>query len=274
MIVASRRPPTRPDQVLWEPDGGFGDQALEQLNGIDAVVHLAGENVGERWTTEKKKRIYESRILGTRALVSSLEKLRQRPKVLVSASGVIYGSRGDEMLTENSSIGDTFLAKLTVDWEKEALRAKDLGVRVVLPRIGPVLTKEGGALGKMLMPFSFGLGGIVGSGRQWMGWISLEDLVRIFEFAIENESLDGAYNAASPNPVTNEEFTKTLGRVLHRPTVMPLPEFAVRLMFGEMGEELLLGSYRLYPERLLEAGFEFEYPDLEPALRHALSAGN
>lgn len=269
-LLATRRKPETPNEVRWSIDSGFDAEALARLEDVDAVVHLAGENVGERWTEDRKKRIYDSRILGTRAVVDTISRLEKKPEVLVSASGIIYGSRGDELLTEDVAAGNTFLGKLTVDWEAEALRAKDFGVRVVTPRIAPVLAKEGGALGKMLTPFNLGLGGVVGSGKQWMPWITLDDLVEVINFAITNKELSGAVNAASPNPVRNEEFTKTLGGVLNRPTVLPLPEFAVRLMFGEMGEELLLGSYRVVPKRLLDLGFRFRYPELEPALRHTL----
>ena len=271
MLLASRAEPKDENSIYWDAVDGFAEP--ERLEGIDAVVHLAGESIsGLRWTDEKKKAIRDSRVQGTRSVVGAISKLRERPRVLVSASAVgFYGERGDEELTESSAAGDEFLSHVAKEWESEARRAEDAGIRTVLLRSGIVLSKDGGALGTMLIPFKLGVGGVVGSGKQWMSWISLEDEVRIINFAIENENLRGAVNAVSPNPVTNHDFTKTLGDVLYRPTILPLPEFAVSMIFGEMGDALLLSSTKVLPKRLLDAGFEFKYPELKPAIEQAVS---
>lgn len=271
MLLASRGKPEKPNDIQWDVENGFSEP--ERLEGLDVVIHLAGETVsGLRWTEEKKKAIHDSRVLGTRNVVETISELTNRPKLLISASGMdFYGDRGDEIMTESSKAGDTFLAEVCKDWEAEARRAEDAGVRTVLLRSGMVLSKDGGALATMLTPFKFGVGGVVGSGKQWMSWISLDDLVRVVNFVIENESIRGAVNNASPNPVTNEEFTKTLGEVLYRPTILPLPEFAVNFVLGEMGDALLLDSRRIAPKRLLDAGFEFKYPELKEAIEHAVA---
>src|SRR5438874_3256963 len=270
MLLASRSEPEDEHDIQWDVETGFTEP--EKLEGIDAVVHLAGESVGGlRWTEEKKKAIRDSRVLGTRNVVDALSKLRDRPKVLVAASAIgFYGERGDEELTESSAAGDTFLAEVSKAWEAESRRAEDAGIRTVLLRTGIVLSKNGGALASMMLPFKLGLGGVVGSGNQWMSWIALDDHVAVIEYAIENESLRGAVNSTSPNPVTNKDFTKTMGEVLSRPTFLPLPEFAVSMIFGEMGDELLLTSTRVAPKRLEDAGFEFKYPDLKSAIEHAV----
>lgn len=272
MLLAGRHEPKSPNEIRWEAETGFAEEDLQKLEGIDAVVHLAGESVnGLRWTEEKKRAIHDSRVLGTRNLVDAMSRLKNKPKVFVSASAIgFYGDRDDEILTETSSVGDTFLAKTCKDWEAEARRAEDSGIRTVLPRNAIVLSKEGGALATMLTPFKLGVGGVVGSGRQWMSWISLDDIIAIYNDAIENEALRGAVNAASPNPVTNEEFTKTMGEVLYRPTFLPIPEFAVNFVLGEMGDALLLDSLRVEPKRLKEADYEFKFPDLRSALEHAV----
>jgi uncharacterized protein (TIGR01777 family) len=192
--------------------------------------------------------------------------------VFVAASAIgFYGDRGDDEMTETSSVGDTFLSEVSKEWESESRRAEDMGIRTVLLRNGIVLSKDGGALATMMTPFKFGVGGVIGSGKQWMSWVSRDDAVAAINFAIENEKMRGAVNVVSPNPVTNEEFTKTLGEVLYRPTFLPLPEFAVNLVFGEMGDALLIDSTRVAPKRLLDAGFKFEYPELKAALEHAVS---
>lgn len=270
MLLASRSEPKDEKHIKWTVEDGFSDP--ERLEGIDAVVHLAGESVnGLRWTDEKKKAIRDSRVIGTRNLVDAISKLKKKPKVLVASSAIgFYGERGDEEMTESSSAGTGFLPDVSKEWEAESRRAEDAGIRTVLLRTGIVLSKDGGALGTMLTPFKFGVGGVVGSGKQWMSWISLDDQVAIINFVIENESIRGAVNAVSPNPATNEEFTKTLGDVLYRPTILPLPEFAVSMMFGEMGDALLLASTKVLPKRLLDAGFEFKYPDLKPAIENAV----
>lgn len=272
IIRASRKEPKDANSVRWDPDSGFDDNALPLIEGADVFVHLAGESVsGLRWGEEKKQAIRDSRVHGTRSVIDAIAKLNQRPKVFLSASAIgFYGDRGDEELTEASPPGDTFLADVCRQWETESRRAEDLGVRTVLLRNGIVLSKDGGALASMLLPFRLGLGGVIGNGKQWMSWVSLDDVVSIMEFVIETESIRGAVNVVSPNPVTNEEFTKTLGEVLYRPTILPIPEFAVNLVFGEMGDALLLDSTRVIPKRLSDAGYEFRYPHLKEALVHAL----
>lgn len=270
MLPASRSEPKKAHEIQWTVNDGFAES--QRLERLDAVVHLAGESIsGLRWTDEKKKAIRDSRVLGTRNVVEAISKLKKKPKVLVAASALgYYGERGDEAMTESDSPGDTFLAEVAKDWEAESRRAEDAGIRTVLLRTGIVLSKDGGALGTMLLPFKMGVGGVVGSGKQWMSWISLDDHIAAINFAIENENLRGAVNAVSPNPVTNEEFTKTMGAVLYRPTFIPLPEFAVSMLLGEMGDALLLTSTKVLPKRLEDAGFQFQYPELKPALEHAV----
>lgn len=271
LLLASRKPATDPLHVQWTIEDGFAEP--DKLEGIDVVVHLAGENVsgGIRWTEEKKKAIRDSRVLGTRNVVNAISQLKDKPKVLIASSAIgFYGERGDEEVTESAAAGEGFLAEVSKEWEAESRRAEDAGIRTVLLRTGIVLSKEGGALGSMLLPFKMGVGGVVGSGKQWMSWISLEDEIAIVNYAIENENIRGAVNAVSPNPVTNEQFTKTLGEVLYRPTFLPLPEFAVGMIFGEMGDALLLASTKVIPKRLQDAGFEFKYPELKPAIEKAV----
>ncbi len=242
-----------------------------QVPPCDAVVHLAGEPVAQRWTDEAKRRIRDSRVEGTRRLVESLGRLSPPPAVLVCASAIgIYGSRGDEILTENSPPGSGFLAEVCVAWEREAQRAGALGVRVVSPRIGVVLGRGGGALERMLPIFRRGAGGHLGSGRQWMSWIHLDDLAALIEFALSNSGLRGPVNATAPRPVTNIEFTHSLGAALHRPALLPAPAFALRLKFGEMAS-ILLDSQRVVPEAIQAAGFQFRYPELDPALSSILA---
>jgi uncharacterized protein len=271
MLLASRKEPTDDRHIKWSFDEGFAEP--ERLEGLDVVVHLAGENVsGLRWTDEKKKAIRDSRVLGTRTVVDALSRLKQKPKVLIASSAIgFYGERGDEEVTESSAAGDNFLAQVCREWEAESRRAEDAGIRTVLLRTGIVLSKDGGALGTMLLPFKLGVGGIVGSGKQWMSWISMDDQVEVINFVIANDNIRGAVNAVGPNPVTNQEFTKTLGDVLYRPTFLPLPEFAVSMVFGEMGDALLLASTKVRPSRLEDLGFEFKYPELKAAIEHALT---
>ena len=271
MLLASRSEPADEQHIQWTVEDGFAEP--EKLEGLDAVVHLAGENVsGLRWTEEKKRSIRDSRVLGTRNVVTAISKLKNRPKVFVASSAIgFYGERGDEEITESSAAGDNFLAEVSKAWESESRRAEDAGIRTVLLRTGIVLTKEGGALGTMLTPFKLGVGGVVGSGKQWMSWISMEDHIAVINYVIENENIRGAVNSVSPNPVTNEEFTKTLGDVLYRPTFLPLPEFAVSMVFGEMGDALLLASTKVLPKRLEDAGFQFKYPQLKPAIENAVA---
>jgi len=252
---------------------GFAGEDLSRLEGLNAVIHLAGESIsGLRWTDEKKRAIRDSRVLGTRTMIETLGRLEKKPKAFISGSAIgFYGDRGDNVMTEASSAGDTFLSSVCSEWESESRRAEDMGIRTVLLRTGIVLSKDGGALSTMLTPFKLGVGGVVGNGKQWMSWVSLDDMVAIVKFALENENVRGAVNAVSPNPVTNEEFTKTLGSVLHRPSFLPLPEFAVNLLFGEMGDALLLDSTRVLPKRLAEMEFTFEFSGLKEALAHALT---
>ena len=272
MLLASRREPKDERHIQWDPSTGFADEDLVRLEGLDAVVHLAGESIsGLRWTDEKKKAIRDSRVQGTRTIIEAFARLEKKPKVFISGSATgFYGDRGDSELNESNSAGDTFLSEVCKEWEAESRRAEDMGVRTVLLRTGIVLSKNGGALAAMLTPFKLGVGGVVGSGKQWMSWVSLDDVVGIINFVLENEEIHGPVNAVAPNPVTNAEFTKALGKELYRPTILPLPEFAVKLVFGEMGDALLLDSTRVVPKRLLEAGYEFKFTDLQPALRHAL----
>jgi uncharacterized protein (TIGR01777 family) len=242
------------------------------LEGHDAAVHLAGEPVAEgRWTEEKKRRIRDSRVKGTRLIAGTLASLERKPRALVSASAVgFYGDRGDEVLTEESAPGDDFLSEVCREWEAAARPAAEAGVRVVHPRLGVVLAGEGGALQKMLTPFKLGVGGRIGSGRQYMSWVALDDVLGVIRHALDAEQLSGPVNTVAPNPVTNAEFTETLGRVLKRPTIFPVPAFAVRLVFGEVADAALLASQRALPARLKEIGYQFAYPELEGALRRAL----
>lgn len=235
----------------------------------DAVIHLAGEPVAQRWTAEAKRRIRASRVEGTRKLVDSLERLSPRPATLISASAVgIYGSRGEAILTESSAPGSGFLADVCVEWERAAGIANALGIRVVEVRVGLVLG-HGGALARMLPAFKLGAGGRLGSGEQWMSWIHLDDLTALIEFALDQTSLRGPVNATAPNPVTNREFTRTLAAALHRPALAAVPAFALKLMFGEMAS-VLLDSQRVLPKGAEAAGFRFRYPDLAPALADLL----
>ncbi len=241
----------------------------EAFEGVDVVFHLAGEPVAEgRWTKEKKIRLRESRVAGTRNLVQTLGQLQHQPRVLISASAVgYYGDRGDDLLTEDASPREDFLGEICMSWERESHAARLAGIRVVNPRIGIVLGEKGGALGKMLLPFKLGVGSPLGNGKQYMPWIHLDDLVSQLLFAAERESISGPLNATAPHPVTNLEFTKTLGKVLSRPTFMPAPPtFVLKIIIGEFAN-VLLQSQRAVPQKSLDAGFRFQYPDLEPALR-------
>jgi uncharacterized protein len=260
--------PGSPD-IYWDPDKAYVDTI--RLDGIDAVVHLAGESIAQRWTYDKKSRIQLSRTRGTQLIAEAVRQLTQPPKVLVSSSAIgWYGNRGSEILREDSPPGSGFLADVCRDWEAATEVASRAGIRVVHLRTGIVLSKKGGALAKMLPPFQLGIGGKVGSGKQYMSWIDLDDLISAMIHAIKTPSLQGPVNGVSPNPVTNTVFAQTLGKVLGRPAVVPLPAFAVRVMFGEMGDALLLASQRVEPARLKASGYLFRYPVLEAALRHLL----
>lgn len=240
---------------------------LNSVPPVDAIVHLAGEPITQRWTSEVKQRIYRSRVEGTRQLVSAISELRYKPAVLVTASAVgYYGNRGDEVLTEGSAPGADFLAKLCVDWEREAIRAHEFGVRVVRIRIGIVLGREGGALKQMLLPFRLGIGGRLGSGRQWMPWIHVDDLLRLFTFTASNSPIEGPLNGSSPEPVRNAEFTRCLAHALHRPAILPLPKFALKVAVGELAD-FMFSSLRIMPEATKQSGFTFTYPELGEALK-------
>ena len=271
LLLASRKQPKDDKHIQWSIEEGFTDP--EKLEGVDVVVHLAGENVsGLRWTDEKKKAIRDSRVLGTRNVVDAISKLKKKPHTFIAASAIgFYGERGNEELTESSAAGDSYLAVVCKEWEAESRRAEDAGIRTVLLRTGIVLSKDGGALATMLTPFKLGVGGVVGSGKQWMSWISLEDEIAVINYVIDNETIRGAVNAVSPNPSTNHDFTKTLGDVLYRPTFLPLPEFAVSMIFGEMGDALLLASTKVMPKRLEDAGFKFKHPNLKEAIESAVA---
>ena len=264
-----RRAPVAADEVGWDPARGEIDRLA--LEGIDGVVHLSGENVAAgRWTAARKARLRESRVGPTRLLAETLASLARRPRVLVSASAVgLYGDRGEEWVTESSPPADDFLGRLSVAWEAATGPAARAGIRVVNLRTGIVLTPAGGALGKMLLPFRLGLGGVLGSGRQYVSWVAMDDEVGAIRHVLEREDVAGPVNAVAPRPVTNAELTKTLGDVLSRPTLVPAPAFALRLALGEMAEALL-ASTRVRPERLVATGYRFLFPELEPALRHVL----
>ena len=255
--------------VAWNPEAGeFGGAGV----GPDVVVNLAGASIaGGRWTDKRKHLLRTSRIATTRALVHALARMNTRPRVFVSASAIgIYGNRGDEVLTEESKPGSDFLAGLTREWEAEAMKAEGLGIRVVLARFGIILARHGGALTKMLLPFKLGAAGRLGSGKQWMSWITLEDVVGVIRLAIENNAVRGAVNVIAPQPLQNSDFTKVLARALHRPAFFPAPAFALRLALGEMADALLLSSQRVEPQVLERLNFQFLHPELSAALRAVL----
>lgn len=255
--------------IAWDPLAGTLDEAA---GGSDAVIHLAGAPIGDgRWTASRKQILRDSRVAATRHLVDSLARLAKPPQVFIAASAIgFYGDRGDEMLTETSAPGHDFLADLCRSWEAESARAASFGARVVILRFGIILAKQGGALPRMTLPFKLGAGGRLGSGRQWMSWVALEDAVGAVGHALANGSLSGAVNVVSPNPVRNVEFTAALGRVLHRPALFPAPGFALRLALGEMADGLLLSSQRVMPEKLRAISYPFAYQQLESALRSVL----
>lgn len=268
VIRLVRRAPTNPNERQWDPNGQPNPSLVE---GADAVVHLAAETISGWWTERKKSRILNSRVRGTETISQAIARAEHKPRVFLSASGAgYYGSRKDEILTEESSPGSGFLANLARQWEAATNPAVQAGVRVVLLRTSVVLSKYGGALPQMLPPFKMGLGGKVGNGKQYWPWISIEDIVRVIRFAMDNETLSGPINACAPQHTTNKEFTRALGRVLGRPTFFPLPSVAVTLLLGEMGQEALLTSERVEPAKLKQAGFQFRHPQIEDALRAVL----
>jgi uncharacterized protein len=264
--VLVRRPPRRgTSEIFWDAARGELDGAA--LEGVDAVVHLAGHSIAGLWTARHRRLVRQSRVAGTRTLASALARLGKKPQVLVSGSAEgFYGHRGDEVLTEESPPGTGFLADVCQEWEAAADDARQAGIRVVHPRIGLVLTARGGALRALLRPFRLGLGGRVGDGRQFWSWISLTDAVRALAYLIQQASLSGPVNTVAPHPARNADFTRALGRALHRPTVFPLPAWLVRVGLGDMGREMLLRSARLEPVKLLRAGFSYAHPNLDEAL--------
>jgi uncharacterized protein len=267
-----RREPRKPEEISWNPQAGQPVRDLALLERLDAAIHLSGANISaQRWNAARKREIVESRVGSTRALLKVLMALKQPPATLLCASATgIYGERGDEILDEESPPGEGFIADTCRAWEAEASAASEAGIRVVHLRFGVVLAAEGGALGRMLPFFRPGLGGNLGSGRQWMSWIALNDAVRAIFYILDAGALRGPLNIIAPNPVTNAEFTRALGRSLHRPAMIPVPRFALRLAFGEMADEVLLASTRAVPDRLLQAGFTFELPNLDSALKAIL----
>jgi uncharacterized protein (TIGR01777 family) len=264
------RRPAGQDEVRWDPYGGILDGS-DKLEGIDAFIHLGGESIASRWSPARKRAIVESRVKGTALIAETLAVLHEKPKTFLCASAIgFYGDRGGEVLTEGSHAGFGFLPEACQAWEAACEPARKAGIRVVNLRTGIVLSPKGGALAQMLLPFKLGLGGVVGSGDQWMSWISLGDEVSAFLHALKTPSLEGPVNLTAPVPVTNREFTKTLGKVLRRPTFFPLPSFMVKLIFGEMGQALLLEGQKVLPKKLEASGFRYSSPGLEGALEGLL----
>lgn len=258
------------DEISWDPEHDTIDAT--RFDGVNAVINFAGENLAQRWTNNVKHRIRESRVASTRLLVRTITALNPKPAVFLSGSAIgIYGDRGDEVLEETSSLGNDFLASVCRDWEAATTPAADAGIRVLALRTGLVLARDGGVLTKFLLPFRLGIGGRLGSGDQWMSWIALADYVEAIGFLIRTESIAGPVNLTAPTPVTNAEFTRTLGIVLRRPALIPVPRFALKLAMGEMAEDTALASQRVRPRRLLENTFSFASPTLEAALRNTLS---
>jgi len=267
---AGTRAVREPGAVRWYLEGNeFDAKAAE---GADAVVHLAGVSIASgRWSRARKKEIRDSRVDATRFLVANFAKLKQPPRIFLSASAIgYYGSRGDEELTEESPPGNDFLAELAREWEAAAAEAEGFGARAVMLRFGVILARHGGALPRMVLPIRLGVGGRIGSGKQWMSWLTLEEAVSIVRFALGYDTVRGPVNTVAPNPVTNAEFTQALAHVLHRPTFLPVPGFALRLMLGEMAEALLLASQRVFPRKLQSLGYTFDSPQLDPALASIL----
>ena len=265
VVSLSRRSPHHAAERQWDFAGPL---PAGTLAGIQAIIHLAGENIGEgRWTAAKKQRIRDSRVVGTRKLAEAAAASGGEVKTFICASAIgFYGNRGNDELTESSAPGTGYLPEVCRDWEAATTPAKEAGVRVVNVRLGVVLSQAGGALAKMLLPFKMCVGGIIGSGKQYWSWLTVAEAAGIFAFAVQNNDLHGPVNAVSPQPVTNAEFTKALGRVLHRPTIFPLPAFMARLALGEMADDLILGSTRVVPTRLQAAGYHFQHPEIEAAL--------
>ena len=261
---------TKDDDISWKPEDGDWDSAF--TGGVDGIVHLAGENIASgKWTRKKKEKIRNSRIEGTTRLCEHILKLPTPPSVLVCASAIgYYGNRGVEFLNEGSPRGSGFLPDVCLGWEEATESVSKAGIRVVNVRFGIALSKDGGALAKMMTPFKIGMGGKIGSGTQYMSWIAMDDVTSAIYHTLITESLKGPVNVTAPNPVTNKEFTNTLGEVLKRPAVVPIPAFAAKLAFGEMANDLLLASTKVAPKRLSDSGYKFQYPELENALKHVL----
>ncbi|MCG3159876.1 MAG: Epimerase family protein [Acidobacteria bacterium] len=274
IAILTRRPSsatglTNVSAFCWEPERE--PPPAEAWDGVDAAIHLAGEPVvAVRWTDERKRRIRDSRVKGTRNLVAGMREASAQPKVFVSSSAVgFYGDRGDEILNESSKPGSGFLSEVCVEWEAEAARAREFGVRVALMRTGVVLSRSGGALEKMLTPFKLGLGGRLGSGRQWFPWIHIDDIVGILRHALMTPAIDGPINASAPGIVINEEFTRELAAALNRPVFLPVPEIALRILMGEMAGAVM-SSQRVFPQLALDTGYRFKYANLKPALESLL----
>jgi len=260
--------PADEETIPWNPAQPLPANAL---SGFDAVIHLAGESIVGRWTPEKKKKIRESRVEGTRNLAKALAQTKEKPQIFLCSSAIgYYGNRGDELLTEESAAGSGFLPDVCREWEAAAFEAKAAGIQTVHMRTGVVLSPEGGALGKMLTPFKLGVGGKIGNGHQWMSWIDVDDMVGAIHHILKSDLLHGPVNMVGPRPVTNQEFTKTLASVLHRPAIFPVPEFAVKVAFGEMGETVLLGSQRVEPTQLIASGYPFRFKSLRASLENIL----
>jgi uncharacterized protein (TIGR01777 family) len=270
-IVSLVRQSANDSEIEWHPN--HGKINLQQLEGFDVIVNLAGESIASgRWTEEKKKKIRESRVKGTELLSSALARLSLPPSTLINASAIgFYGSRGDELLTEKSAPGEGFLPEVCIEWEKATGQAEAKGIKTIHTRFGIILDEKGGALERMLTPFRMGVGGKVGNGKQWMSWIALDDVINALRFLIDEPGSGGPVNFTAPNPVTNADFTEALGNVLSRPTLFSVPAFAARLAFGEMADELLLSSAKVEPERLKESGYQFKHPELSSALKAILS---
>jgi uncharacterized protein (TIGR01777 family) len=259
-----RRPPAAPGEVEWDP---MQPVPPEKVSGYDAVIHLSGESIASHWDGKKRQAIRDSRVISTRNLAQALAQSAVKPRVLITASAIgYYGNRGQEMLTENSVPGYNFLGMVCREWEASTEPAKAAGIRTVQLRIGIMLSLTGGALKQMVKPFRFGLGGIIGNGKQYWSWVAIEDVVGAAQHALTHEGLSGPVNVVAPNPVTNIEFTRAIAQVVRRPALFPLPPFAVRLFFGQMGEELMLASARVLPSKLEASGYKFRYPELKPAL--------
>ncbi len=252
--------------VNW--DGETPGVWEKEIDGVDAIVNLTGESVAQKWTAQAKNKILQSRVKATQALVHAIEKAHHKPKVLVSASAIgYYGNRDGEAVDETSTKGSGFLSDVCAAWEAQARKAEDFGVRTVILRTGIVLEREGGALAKFIPPFKMFLGGPLGSGKQWMSWIHRDDLIKLIAYALENKNVSGIVNATAPHPVTMKEFAKTLGSVMGRPSFMKVPSFVLKMQMGEMAQEMLLSGQKVLPKKTQEAGFQFEYPTLDLALR-------